>query len=133
MATNKQILSKQILQELGVISVDLETEIISRYNKRGNKILSTKPTISAQKNSKKCPNKVSYNHRIVCIRGKTYSYSNIVYAWFVGPIPSGFLIDHIDGNTSNNNPNNLRLYTQQENLQNNHKRREKIQKSCIDE
>lgn len=111
MAINKQLLNKQILQELGVISVDLETEIISRYNARGNKVLQTKPTVSQQKNSKKHEDKVSYKHRIVCIRGKTYSYSNIVYAWFVGPIPAGFLIDHINGKTDDNRPENLRLYT----------------------
>lgn len=62
MATNKQMLNKQILQDLGIISVNYQEGIISRYNMRGNKVLSTKPTISLQKNSKKHEDKVSYRH-----------------------------------------------------------------------
>lgn len=111
MATNKKELTRSLLEELGVVSVDFKEGIVTRYNMRGNKLLHTIPTNSAQKNSKIHPNKVSYNHKIVCIRGKTYSFSNIVYAWYVGPIPAGFLIDHINGDTGNNNPDNLRIYT----------------------
>ena len=111
MATNKQALTHKKLEELGVVSVDFNNKIVTRYNARGTKLLSTNATVSKQKNSKINEDKISYIHYICCIRGKTYSFSNIVYAWYVGPIPSGFLIDHINGNTEDNNPDNLRLYT----------------------
>lgn len=111
MATNKQALTRKKLEELGVISVDFDNKIVTRYNSRGTKVLQTKATKSPQKNSKRYEDKISYTHYICCIRGKTYSFSNIVYAWYVGIIPAGFLIDHINGDTSDNKPDNLRLYT----------------------
>ena len=46
----------------------------------------------------------------------TYSIHRLVYETFIGPIPQGMKIDHIDGNRSNNNLNNLRLVTQSENM-----------------
>lgn len=112
MATNKQTITKEMLENLGIISINIEKKEITRWNKRNTKQIVTKMTPSEQHNSKVNANKVSYKHYICCIRGKTYSFSNLVYAWFVGPIPSGFLIDHINGNTDDNRPDNLRLYTQ---------------------
>lgn len=42
--------------------------------------------------------------------------SRLMYAWFVGDIPDGYDIDHIDNNPFNNNPENLQILTRKENL-----------------
>lgn len=49
---------------------------------------------------------------------KNYRVHRLVYMTYIGPIPSDKVIDHIDGNTSNNNLSNLRCVTQAENCQN---------------
>lgn len=41
---------------------------------------------------------------------------NIVYAWFKEPIPDGYDIDHIDGDTLNNDLSNLQMLSRKENL-----------------
>ncbi len=49
---------------------------------------------------------------------KFYSAHILVWEAFNGKIPKGYFIDHIDGNRSNNNLDNLRLVTQSENMKN---------------
>lgn len=49
---------------------------------------------------------------------KFYRVHRLVYKTFVGDIPKGMVIDHIDGNRDNNNVNNLRCVTASENRRN---------------
>lgn len=44
------------------------------------------------------------------------SLHKVLYETFNGPIPEGMLVDHIDGNRSNNALYNLRLVTQSDNM-----------------
>jgi len=53
----------------------------------------------------------------------------IVWEMFNGEIPEGFVVDHIDGNPSNNTIENLRVCTNQENAYNSKK--SKLNKSGI--
>ncbi len=49
---------------------------------------------------------------------KDYRVHRLVYMAFKGLIPEGMVIDHIDGNTKNNNISNLRCASISENYQN---------------
>ena len=42
----------------------------------------------------------------------------VVYELFIGKIPDGYVVDHIDTNSRNNNITNLRACTQSENIKN---------------
>lgn len=53
------------------------------------------------------------------IREHHYSAHHLVWEAFNGPIPKGMVIDHIDGNKSNNAISNLRLVSQSENIYHN--------------
>lgn len=55
---------------------------------------------------------------VVNLHGKNYLSHRIIWELFNGEIPSGYVIDHIDGNPGNNNINNLRLASISENLSN---------------
>lgn len=44
------------------------------------------------------------------------SYQSFLYAWFIGDVPVGYDVDHIDGNTLNNDISNLQLLTRKDNL-----------------
>ena len=50
--------------------------------------------------------------------GSAYFAHRIIYEMHHGEIPTGLLIDHIDGNPSNNNINNLRIVTHSVNNKN---------------
>lgn len=52
------------------------------------------------------------------LKGKLYSAHKLVYQIFVGEIPNGYVIDHINGDRSDNNLKNLRCITQSENMYN---------------
>jgi hypothetical protein len=54
----------------------------------------------------------------VTINGKIYSIHRLVWENYKGEIPEGMVIDHIDGNRSNNNIENLRCVSQSENIKN---------------
>lgn len=49
---------------------------------------------------------------------KDYRVHRLVYKAFIGDIPEGMVIDHIDGNKLNNNVNNLRCVSFAENMRN---------------
>ena len=51
----------------------------------------------------------------VWINGRPRYIHRLVYETFVGPIPDGLQINHIDHNTHNNNLDNLELVSQREN------------------
>ena len=53
----------------------------------------------------------SYNHTSYCI-----PLQRFLYAWFIGDVPDGMVVDHIDNNPFNNSLDNLQLLTQGENL-----------------
>lgn len=46
---------------------------------------------------------------LVSFQGGTYRCHRIIYELFFGKIPEGYVIDHIDGDSSNNKISNLRL------------------------
>ena len=46
----------------------------------------------------------------------TLTYHTFLYAWFIGEVPAGYDVDHIDGDTLNNDLNNLQILTREENL-----------------
>lgn len=50
------------------------------------------------------------------INGLKYSAHKLVWESFNGTIPNDMVLDHIDGNRSNNNIDNLRLVSQSENM-----------------
>lgn len=49
---------------------------------------------------------------------KDYRVHRLIYKTYKGDIPNGMVIDHIDGNTKNNNIDNLRCVSQSENCSN---------------
>ena len=52
---------------------------------------------------------------MIKINGRKQYVHRVMWESFVGPIPEGMTIDHIDGNKSNNSLSNLRLATHGEN------------------
>ena len=46
----------------------------------------------------------------------TLSIARLMYCLYYGDIPAGMVVDHIDNNPLNNQPSNLQLLTQKENL-----------------
>jgi hypothetical protein len=51
-------------------------------------------------------------------KGKSYNIGRLVYESFVGSIPDGLHVDHIDRNPINNHVSNLRLATRRQNRHN---------------
>lgn len=64
------------------------------------------------------------------LKGKLYSAHRLVYETFIGPIPQGMVIDHINGMKDDNRLENLRCISQSENAinaqKNGHKGQRKV-------
>jgi len=61
-----------------------------------------------------------YTYKLRCLDGKIRNLraARLVAAAFIGDIPSGYVVDHIDRIRQNDNVDNLRIVTQSENSQN---------------
>lgn len=55
---------------------------------------------------------------VVLLRRKIYIVSRVIWEMVNGPIPEGYIIDHLDGNALNNRIENLACKTRGENMQN---------------
>lgn len=61
-------------------------------------------------------NKTFQGYHRITFKGNTLQLHRIIYTAFNGPIHSGMIINHIDGNPSNNNSCNLEQLSQGENV-----------------
>lgn len=57
-------------------------------------------------------------YKRIQIGGKTHSVHILIYNTFIGEIPAGYVIDHINGKRDDNRIENLRCITQSENMKN---------------
>ena len=57
---------------------------------------------------------VPYNYRTH--KQTIMSYHSFLYAWYYGEVPAGMDVDHIDGDSLNNDLDNLQLLTRKENI-----------------
>ena len=110
MALRKYELSKQILEEnnYGVIGLDVYSY------KRGERKLKPQIIGPNHKYGKNC----EYVFYKLSLNGKLryVGLHNIIYAWYKGEVPLGYEVDHLDGDTFNNSPENLELVTHAENV-----------------
>ena len=110
MALRNYELSKQILEEnhYGVIGLDVYSY------KRGERKLSPQIIGQDHKYGKHC----DYVFYGLYLNGKFHQVGlhNIIYAWYKGEVPLGYEVDHLDGDTFNNSPENLELVTRAENI-----------------
>jgi hypothetical protein len=82
------------------------------YSKRKNKMLKSKPRNDGYI-SVNLDDKADYLHRVI-------------YESFIGKIPTGYDIDHLDNDRGNNDINNLQAITHKENIQRSFKRGRKV-------
>lgn len=78
--------------------------VLSKYNSRYGKI------------------RVYYNCWYYCPETrlmKLIALHRLIYVWYKGDIPKGYIVDHIDNNQLNNDPDNLQLLTRGENVKKN--------------
>ena len=64
------------------------------------------------------PNRGAYGHAVICLGGRNGQnclVHRLVYSAFVGSIPDGAVVRHLDGDPTNNDPKNLALGNQSDN------------------
>ena len=115
-------LTKQELIDLGftnVVYTDNEWQVFrSWYKTKGKERIDGKISITlAERKHKYRPNKYYYKVTFSC-KSKVYNIplSRLVYVWYNGDIPDGFVVDHINNDSFDNRPENLQLLTVGDNL-----------------
>ena len=123
MSIRKYVLSKEWLQSKGFSAVKMSEggELPIQFYRNG---VPVRPYVNTKKHPKGEIGQCVYY--IVCwYNGKnkpdepkvyTFTYHNLVYAWCKGPVTCEYDVSHVDGNSLNNDPNNLILESHQQNL-----------------
>ncbi len=118
-------LTRQDLEDYGIIDIrwDINTNnwaITRKWYKNNSKSKGTLYTlvvgeaITKHKYTKdKSYPKVSFSYKN---RAVAIPLSRVIYVWFMGDIPDGYVVDHIDNNPYNTQLNNLRIMTIGENI-----------------
>jgi hypothetical protein len=75
-------------------------------------------TMNARDAGKEAGTQVYSGHILVAVGGRQYMAHRIIWHMMIGDIPEGMSIDHINGNSSDNRLQNLRLATHKQNMQN---------------
>lgn len=115
-------LSKETLENAGIVGVEFINGewVIRRLWYKNSSKAKTEGTIKvtlARGKHKYRPDKF-YPKVTFCVKQKAYNIplSRLIYVWFKGDIPDGYVVDHIDNNSFNNHPENLQLLTIEDNL-----------------
>lgn len=118
-------LTKEQLKAWGIVDVvylpTLDEWQVHRYwyknNSKAKLNTIITPTLAIGKHKYR-PDKEYYKITF-SVRGEgshSIPLSRLIYVWFKGDIPDGYVVDHIDNNSYNNAPVNLRILTVEENL-----------------
>lgn len=83
-----------------------------------NYLINDSGEVIRKKTLRKLKGELRNGYRRYTLDGKRYSAHILVYQTFIGEIPEGYVIDHIDGDKLNNNISNLRAVTQSKNVKN---------------
>ena len=116
-------LTKQFLQDAGIIDIkqiDGKWHIYRFWYINNSKIKQIKELqINRATRKHKYTKDKSYDIIMFSIRGQghyTIPLSRVLYAWFKGDIPDGYVIDHVNNNQFDNNLDNLEKITIEKNL-----------------
>lgn len=111
-------LTKQELVDRG-IKVDGEkvyqwSNKLKDYVELDIKLMTTKPKYGKERSYK-----VVYYYKKEKHVMYPINLHRLIYVWYKGDIPQGYVVDHIDNNQLNNDPDNLQLLTRGENVKKN--------------
>lgn len=118
-------LTKAMLLEYGITNIYVDPDNgewwINRFwykNNSKEKVHSRVLITEARCKHKYVDDKV-YLKVSFCYKQKTISIplARLLYAWFKGDIPDGYVIDHINNNCYDNSLDNLQILTQEQNLE----------------
>lgn len=87
---------------------------LKKYVELDIKLMTTKPKYGKERSYK-----VVYYYKKEKHIMYPINLHRLVYVWYKGDIPKGYIVDHIDNNQLNNDPDNLQLLTRGENVKKN--------------
>ena len=113
-------LNKEMIMEYGIVNVTEDDEVtVMRMNKKGKAVYSIIPICQFVRQHKYTHPKVYPGIQVmdnVTKRNKSIALGRLKYAWFIGEVPDGMVVDHIDNDPFNNKLDNLQLLSAGENI-----------------